>query len=165
MEQSDAFRRPISYVRLERWILTGCSSRAGARRACGFISAQGFCNRLSLISSGRRNPSARSVMASCWRGDRRSIPASQFCTARSDRSHQTDGTYRLEADPSLSRRLYYRTYQTTVEDESSRSVGATRRLHHRSLPLRRDSATRLGVGFTVRDGACGVAGRGASVCL
>jgi protease I len=41
---------------------------------------------------------------------------------------------------------YCRTYQTTVEDEVRSGAAG------RDLPLRRDSAARLGVGFTVRDG-------------
>ena len=76
------------------------------RPVCGFISAQAFCNRLSRISSRRRNPSARSAMASCW-------------SARPQKT--TTLTKQMELIAWRLTRLYlddyYRTYQTTVEDE------------------------------------------------
>jgi protease I len=47
---------------------------------------------------------------------------------------------------------YYRTYQTTVEDEVLSVLARSEDFITEPLPLRRDSAARLGVGFTVRDG-------------
>ena len=47
---------------------------------------------------------------------------------------------------------YYRTYQTTVEDEVRSVLARPEDFIRGPLPLRRDSAVRLGVGFTVRDG-------------
>jgi hypothetical protein len=68
-----------------------------------------------------------------------------------DGSHQTDGTHHLEADPSLSRRLLS-TYPTTVDDEVRSVLARPEDFIRGPLPLRRDSAARLGLGFTVRDG-------------
>jgi hypothetical protein len=67
-------------------------------------------------------------------------------------------------------RLYlgdcYRTYPTTVEDEVRSVLARPEDFIRGPLPLRRDSAARLGVGFTVRDGHFGtVAERRASLCL
>jgi protease I len=47
---------------------------------------------------------------------------------------------------------YYRTYPTTVEDEVRSMLARPEDFIRGPLPLRRDSAGRLGVGFTVRDG-------------
>jgi protease I len=47
---------------------------------------------------------------------------------------------------------YYRTYATTVEDEVRSVLARSEDFIRGPLPLRRDSAARLGVGFTVRDG-------------
>jgi protease I len=47
---------------------------------------------------------------------------------------------------------YYRTYATTVEDEVRSALARPEDFITGPLPLRRDSAARLGVGFTVRDG-------------
>jgi hypothetical protein len=47
---------------------------------------------------------------------------------------------------------YYRTYPTTVEDEVRSALARPEDFITGPLPLRRDSAARLGVGFTVRDG-------------
>ena len=47
---------------------------------------------------------------------------------------------------------YYRTYPTTVEDEVRSALARPEDFITGPLPLRRDSAVRLGVGFTVRDG-------------
>ena len=47
---------------------------------------------------------------------------------------------------------YYRTYPTTVEDEVQSALARPEDFISGPLPLRRDSAARLGVGFTVRDG-------------
>ena len=82
MEQSDAFQRPISYGEIraadfDALVLTG-GHAPGMRVYLG----SGVLQSASRISSRRRNPSARSVMASCWQRDPRSSPASQFCTAR-----------------------------------------------------------------------------------
>jgi protease I len=47
---------------------------------------------------------------------------------------------------------YYRTYQTTVEDEVRSVLARPEAFIRGPLPVRRDSAARLGAGFTVRDG-------------
>jgi protease I len=44
------------------------------------------------------------------------------------------------------------TYQTTVEDEVRSVLARPEDFIRGPLPLRRDSAARLGAGFTVRDG-------------
>ena len=82
MEQSDAFRRPISYgeiraVDFDALLLTG-GHAPGMRVYLG----SGVLQSAVGDFFAQENPSARSVMASCWRRDHRSIPANQFCTAR-----------------------------------------------------------------------------------
>ena len=47
---------------------------------------------------------------------------------------------------------YYWTYPTTVEDEVRSALARPEDFIKGPLPVRRDSAARLGVGFTVRDG-------------
>jgi protease I len=47
---------------------------------------------------------------------------------------------------------YYRTYPTTVEDEVRAALAKPEDFIRGPLPLRRDSHARLGTGFTVRDG-------------
>lgn len=47
---------------------------------------------------------------------------------------------------------YYRTYATTVEDEVRSALARPEDFIGGPLPLRRDSAARLDIGFTVRDG-------------
>ncbi len=47
---------------------------------------------------------------------------------------------------------YYRTYQTTIEDEVRSMLAGPEDFIKGPLPLRRDSPARLTVGFTVRDG-------------
>ena len=47
---------------------------------------------------------------------------------------------------------YYRTYPTTVEDEVRSALARPEDFITGPLPVRRDLAARLGVGFTVRDG-------------
>jgi hypothetical protein len=82
MEQGDAFRRPISYgeiraVDFDALLLPG-GHAPGMRVYLGSGVLQSAV--ADFFAQGSR--SARSVMASCWRRDRRSIPASQFCMAR-----------------------------------------------------------------------------------
>ena len=91
-------------------------------------------------------------MASCWRHDHPSIPASsvlygkktatltkqmELITWRLTRSYLGD---------------YYRTYPMTVEDEVRSVLARPEDFIRGPLPLRRDSGGRLSVGFTVRDG-------------
>lgn len=47
---------------------------------------------------------------------------------------------------------YYRTYQTTVEEQVRRALAARADFIHGPMPIVRDSPNRLGAGFTVRDG-------------
>jgi hypothetical protein len=117
--------------------------------------------RRSGISSRGTNPSARSVMASCWRRDPRSVRASSSVRQEDHSSHQADGAYHLEADPSLSRRLL-----SDLSDHrrgrGSVGAGATRRLHHRpatSAPRFGGAAWRGIHGTRRRVLICTVAGR------
>ena len=82
MEQSDAGFRARSPTEdraadFDALILTG-GHAPGMRVYLG----SGVLQSAVADFFARRNPSARSVMASCWRRDPRSIRASQFCTAR-----------------------------------------------------------------------------------
>jgi protease I len=47
---------------------------------------------------------------------------------------------------------YYRTYPVTVEDEVRAALGNSGEFITGPMPVRRDSAARLDIGFTVRDG-------------
>lgn len=82
MEQSDAFRRPISYGEIRAVDFDGLLLTGGHAPGMRVYLGSGVCNRLLRVSSRRRDLSARSVMESYWPHGRRTIPASQFCTAR-----------------------------------------------------------------------------------
>jgi hypothetical protein len=104
MEQNDAFRRPISYgeiraVNFDGLLLAGGHRYAGLSRLRR--SAIGCCGFLRTGETCWRNLS--------WRPLGRAIvaPSRQVSSVRQEdhRSHQADGTHRLEANPFLSRRL------------------------------------------------------------
>ena len=83
MEQGDpGFRRPISYGEIRAADFDGLILTGGHAPGMRVYLGSGVLQSAVGDFFGGRNPSARSVMASCWRRDPRSIRASQFCTAR-----------------------------------------------------------------------------------
>lgn len=152
MEQGDAFRQPTSY---------------GEIRAADFDA---------LILTGGHAPGMRPYLGS---GVLQSAVADFFAQNKpvgaichgvllAARSFITPGvsvlygkkttalTKRMELSGWALTRLYlgdyYRTYPTTVEDEVRSALARPEDFIRGPLPLRRDSPTRLGAGFTVRDG-------------
>lgn len=152
MEQSDAFRRPVSYgeiraAEFDALILTG-GHAPGMRAYLGsgvlqaavvdFFAQQkpvgAICHGVLLA--------ARSAIA----------PGKSVLYGRKT----TALTRQMELSAWALTRLYlgdyYRTYPTTVEDEVRSALARPEDFIRGPLPLRRDSPARLGTGFTVRDG-------------
>ena len=142
MEQGDAgFRRPISYGEIraadfDGLILTG-GHAPGMRVYLGSGVLQSAVAFLRAEETRRRDLSWRPV------GGAILVPSGQV-------------TKQMELIAWRLTRLYlgdyYRTYPTTVEDEVRSALARPEDFITGPLPLRRDSAARLGVGFTVRDG-------------
>jgi len=116
-------------------------------------SAIGCRRLLRAGETRRRDLSWRSVGGAIVAPSRQVSPVRQA----DDGSHQTDGTYRLEADPFLSRRLL-----SDLSDHGRGrgplGVGATRRLHQRPAAV----PPRFGGAFNERGqpfGRMGIAGR------
>jgi protease I len=152
MEQGDAFRRPISYGEIragdfDALLLTG-GHAPGMRvylgsgvlqSAVADFFAQGkpvgaICHGVLLAARSSLHP-GKSVL----HGKKTTALTKQMelIAWRLTRLYLGD---------------YYRTYQTTVEDEVRSVLARPEDFISGPLPLRRDSAARLGVGFTVRDG-------------
>jgi putative intracellular protease/amidase len=152
MEQSDAFRRPISYgeiraVDFDALLLTG-GHAPGMRVYLGsgvLQSAVGdffvqekpvgaICHGVLLAARSSLH-SGKSVLY----GKKTTALTKQMelIAWRLTRLYLGD---------------YYRTYPMTVEDEVRSVLARPEDFISGPLPVRRDSAARLGVGFTVRDG-------------
>jgi protease I len=152
MEQSDAFRRPISYgeiraVDFDGLLLTG-GHAPGMRVYLGsgvlqsavadFFAQEkpvgAICHGVLLAARSSLHP-GKSVLY----GKKTTALTKQMelIAWRLTRSYLGD---------------YYRTYQITVEDEVLSMLARPEDFIRGPLPLRRDSAARLSSGFTVRDG-------------
>jgi protease I len=152
MEQSDAFQRPISYGEIraadfDALLLTG-GHAPGMRVYLGsgvlqsavadFFAQEkpvgAICHGVLLAARSSLH-SGKSVLYG--RKTTALTKQMELIAWRLTRSYLGD---------------YYRTYQTTVEDEVRSVLARPEDFIRGPLPLRRDSAVRLGVGFTVRDG-------------
>jgi protease I len=152
MEQSEEFRRPISYGEIRAvdfggLVLTG-GHAPGMRAYLGSGVLQSavadffaqdkpvgaICHGVLLAARSSQHP-GKSVLY----GKKTTALTKQMelIAWRLTRSYLGD---------------YYRTYQTTVEDEVRSMLARPEDFIRGPLPLRRDSAARLSVGFTVRDG-------------
>ncbi len=151
MEQSNAFKRPISYGEIRAGDFTGLllpgGHAPGMRPYLGSALLQAVVvdffaqnKPVGAICHGVLLPARAAA------GGGKSVLFGRKTTAL---------TKQMELIAWTMTRLYlgdyYRTYTTTVEDEVRAALAKPEDFVPGPLPARRDSASRLDIGFTVRD--------------
>jgi protease I len=152
MEQSDAFRRPISYGEIRAVDFDALLLPGGHAPGMRVYLGSGVLQSAVADFFAQEKPVGAIchgvlLAARSWLHPGKSVLYGKKTTAltkqmeliawRLTRSYLGD---------------YYRTYQTTVEDEVRSMLARPEDFIRGPLPLRRDSAARLTVGFTMRDG-------------
>jgi protease I len=82
MEQSDAFQRPISYGEIRAVDFDALLLPGGHAPGMRVYLGSGVLQSAVADFFAQEKPVGAICHASCWRRDPRSMPASQFCTAR-----------------------------------------------------------------------------------
>jgi putative intracellular protease/amidase len=152
MEQSDAFRRPISYGEIraadfDALMLTG-GHAPGMRVYLGSGVLQA-----AVADVFAQNKPVGAICHGVLLAARSSFPQGKSVLYG---KKTTALTKQMELAAWMLTRLYlddyYRTYPTPVEDEVRSALARPEDFVRGPPPLRRDSPARLGLGFTVRDG-------------